>query len=325
MMVMSAEKKQVFVSYHTEDLDFVQELSVQLKDKLPDVEVIYDRVLPTGSSFAETLASGINTSQIILAVLSPGYLTSSWATQELKIAIERSLNSDTKLIPLILRPCNLRGYVSMLKPVDFTKNQDQALTELIWGITGQRPSAATGQDPGRPTRDIDIAELPGVREELEEVQDNNRRFRSRGLEKSSEESPRPGGVQRCFVLMPFNHTDLQYVYETIVAPAASKYGICERGDDAFGSNVIMEDVLSKIKLCTFAIADLTGQNANVFYELGICHALRKPVLLLSQKVEDLPFDLRHRRVIFYEYSPPGIDKLRAQMEQNLHAMLREAG
>jgi hypothetical protein len=48
----SSGKKQVFVSYHDEDLDFVQQLERQLVNKLP-IDLIYDRVLPAGASFAK--------------------------------------------------------------------------------------------------------------------------------------------------------------------------------------------------------------------------------------------------------------------------------
>jgi hypothetical protein len=50
------------------------------------------------------------------------------------------------------------------------------------------------------------------------------------------------------------------------------------------------------------VADLTGKNANIFYEVGIAHTLEKPVLLLAQPMSDVPFDLRHKRVLLYKYS-----------------------
>ncbi len=47
------------------------------------------------------------------------------------------------------------------------------------------------------------------------------------------------------------------------------------------------------------VADLTDSNANVYYELGIAHALQKKVVLITQDIEELPFDLRSYRVIAY--------------------------
>ncbi len=72
------------------------------------------------------------------------------------------------------------------------------------------------------------------------------------------------------------------------------------------------------------IADLSGQNPNVFYEVGIAHTLGKPVLLLSQSIEDVPFDLRHRRVLPYEYTPIGCKRLVARLREHVLAMLGHA-
>ena len=52
------------------------------------------------------------------------------------------------------------------------------------------------------------------------------------------------------------------------------------------------------------LADLTERNANVFYELGLAHADRKPVVFTAPRVDDVPFDLRHLRVIIYDIREP---------------------
>ena len=49
---------------------------------------------------------------------------------------------------------------------------------------------------------------------------------------------------------------------------------------------------------------MTGRNPNVLYELGIAHALRKPVVLVSSNEDDVPFDVRHVRVIYYDMRDP---------------------
>jgi nucleoside 2-deoxyribosyltransferase len=48
------------------------------------------------------------------------------------------------------------------------------------------------------------------------------------------------------------------------------------------------------------VADVTGRNGNVFYELGMAHTIGKPVIIITQNKEDVPFDLRHLR--FFKYS-----------------------
>lgn len=123
--------------------------------------------------------------------------------------------------------------------------------------------------------------------------------------------------------MPFGDVNLQVVYEDFVKPTieAECELVCERGDDVFGSNVIMDDIIHSIESADIVVADLTDKNANVFYEVGICHTLRKPVLLLAQSIDDVPFDLRHRRVLLYEYSPRGCKRLENTLKENLIAIL----
>jgi hypothetical protein len=88
----------------------------------------------------------------------------------------------------------------------------------------------------------------------------------------------------------------------------------------FGSGVIMDDVLNGIDAADIVLADLTGQNANVFYEVGIAHAKNKPVLLLAQSLDDIPFDLRHRRILPYVYSPPGVMALGKKLQEHVNSM-----
>lgn len=123
--------------------------------------------------------------------------------------------------------------------------------------------------------------------------------------------------------MPFGNDDLNVVYEYFVKPILvdTCHLRCERGDDVFGSNVIMDDIRESINRARLIIADLTGRNANVFYEVGIAHTLNKSVLLLAQSIEDVPFDLRHRRVLLYDYSPKGCKKLEKDLHDNVEAML----
>jgi hypothetical protein len=75
-----------------------------------------------------------------------------------------------------------------------------------------------------------------------------------------------------------------------------------RGDDLFTPTDILDDIWQGIAGADFVIADITRRNPNVFYELGMAHAIAKPVVILSQFDADLPVDLATRRVIRYERS-----------------------
>jgi hypothetical protein len=127
-----------------------------------------------------------------------------------------------------------------------------------------------------------------------------------------------------FVLMPFGVEELQVVYEHYLKPAIeNNFPLnCIRGDSMFGSGVVMNDIRRAIKGAKIVIADLTDQNANVLYELGIADATEKQVLLIAQSVEDVPFDLKHRRVLLYEYSPLGCKNLEAELINHIQEMLR---
>jgi hypothetical protein len=91
---------------------------------------------------------------------------------------------------------------------------------------------------------------------------------------------------------------------------------------SFSTGEAMEDVWRRLNESAFIIADLTGRNPNVFYELGIAHTLGKPVILLSQCIDDVPFDVRHNRVILYSTRFSEIDSFKQQLQKSI-AMLRE--
>lgn len=171
--------------------------------------------------------------------------------------------------------------------------------------------------PGRPRQGVDLAEM---RRSIDELQ---RRVEAweRVSESSVEQDIIPADAMTVFTVMPFEPDDLQFVYRHVVLPSLEKCGVvCIRGDDMFGSGVIMEDVLKWIESADIVLADLTGQNANVFYEVGIAHAKEKPVLLFAQSLDDVPFDLRHRRIVPYTYSPPGVMALGEKLVEHIVAM-----
>jgi hypothetical protein len=109
----------------------------------------------------------------------------------------------------------------------------------------------------------------------------------------------------CFVVMPFAQPIGSY-YKDIYEPAIQKAGLKPvRADaDIFGTGKIMDQIWSGINAAKVLVAELTSRNPNVFYELGLAHALQKPVVLVSSNEADVPFDLKHIRVIYYEVTDP---------------------
>jgi chaperonin GroEL len=104
----------------------------------------------------------------------------------------------------------------------------------------------------------------------------------------------------CFVLMPFRDPFDGY-YEHIIKKAVKAAGLAAlRADEIYGTGSIIRDVWDHIWRARVVVADVTGRNPNVNYELGLCHSLGVSTILITQQIEDVPFDYRHRRCIQYD-------------------------
>jgi hypothetical protein len=108
----------------------------------------------------------------------------------------------------------------------------------------------------------------------------------------------------CFVLMPFDSL-FQTQYERVIRPAVEELGLkCIRGDEIYSKPNIMSDVWKSIRKSRLIIAELTNRNANVFYEIGLAHAIGKPIILLTRNEDDVPFDLKSLRYRYYDVNDP---------------------
>jgi hypothetical protein len=124
-----------------------------------------------------------------------------------------------------------------------------------------------------------------------------------------------------FVLMPFDEA-LRPVFEDHIKPTAAILGLtCGRGDDLFSTGSIIQDVREAINEADVIVADCTGRNANVFYEIGIAHTLRKDTILISQTMDDVPFDVKHMHVIGYSYTPRGMSEFEDKLKKIVLAVL----
>lgn len=118
-----------------------------------------------------------------------------------------------------------------------------------------------------------------------------------------------------FVLMPF-HGDFEDVYRMGIKETASQLGIkAERVDEQIFSEGILERIYRQIDVSDIVVADMSGQNANVFYEVGYAHGREKLCILLTKDAGDIPFDLKHHRHVVYEGS---ITKLREALVDELN-------
>jgi hypothetical protein len=120
----------------------------------------------------------------------------------------------------------------------------------------------------------------------------------------------------CFVLMPFGRkpdaagrtVDFDRVYQELIAPAIAQADMEPlRADEEMTGAIIHKPMFERLILCDYAVADLTTANANVFYELGLRHAVRQwsTVLIFAEGGSQLPFDVAPLRALPYKLTPAG--------------------
>jgi len=113
----------------------------------------------------------------------------------------------------------------------------------------------------------------------------------------------------CFVLMPFK-PPFDRLYREEIKPAIETSGFkCLRADDLFSPTPILEDIWVYICKSRVIIADVTGKNPNVFYEIGVAHTVGKPVIIITQDKSDVPFDIAQFRYFVYSDDAQGWETL----------------
>lgn len=135
----------------------------------------------------------------------------------------------------------------------------------------------------------------------------------------------------CFVLMPFgkkpdasgNLVDFDRVYNDMIKPAIEEADLEPiRADEEVTGGIIHKPMFERLILCEYAVADLTTANANVFYELGLRHAIRpSSTVLIFSGSERLPFDVALLRALPYKLTSDGVpehpDKDKAAIVEKL--------
>jgi len=126
-----------------------------------------------------------------------------------------------------------------------------------------------------------------------------------------------------FVIMPFR-SDLTEVYHQAIKPAVEDCDLTvRRGDDFFSDERIMDEVWTAIYRSKLCIVDCTSENANVFYELGMAHTLGKATILITSSLDDIPFDIRDRRIIAYVNTKDGLEELRDTLQKTITSEMIE--
>lgn len=123
-----------------------------------------------------------------------------------------------------------------------------------------------------------------------------------------------------FMVMPFRE-EFTEIYNMVIRPTVANLNlVIKRGDDFRSTgNFIVQEVWAALNACRLVIAEMSLDNPNVYYELGIAHTLGKPVILLTQQkdIQTIPFDVRHLRFIVYENDIAGAKQLEEALRNAL--------
>src|ERR687885_297791 len=124
-----------------------------------------------------------------------------------------------------------------------------------------------------------------------------------------------------FVLMPFRDQHFA-IYERAIKPTLEELGCTvEHAKDANTVERIVDAIFTQIARAKFLVADTTGKNPNVFYEVGYAHALGKKVILIVQDTQDIPFDVAGLRHI--SKKPQSLHALSMDLRATAEALLED--
>jgi hypothetical protein len=121
-----------------------------------------------------------------------------------------------------------------------------------------------------------------------------------------------------FVLTPFNEKERRTF--AIIQDVVTRIGFrCVRGDEEYIAGEILPHVVDLITRARLVIANISGRNPNVYYELGIAHALGKPTVLVSRTLDSVPFDLRAKYIVLFDSG----EELRGGLRDSLSRILAD--
>ena len=123
------------------------------------------------------------------------------------------------------------------------------------------------------------------------------------------------------VMMPMSR-EFDNVYSAIRESVEALDVKCRRADDVWDSEAVMQDVVSLICRSKAVIADCSGRNPNVFYEMGVAHTIGREVVPITQSKSDVPFDIRHLRYIEYLNNREGRSELVEQLSSRISTLIQ---
>ena len=126
---------------------------------------------------------------------------------------------------------------------------------------------------------------------------------------------RAKGTRRCFLAMPYFQKFL-CIQDVVVKSVSAAGWLILRADEIARPRRITDAIFQGILTSDLVVADITGSNPNVFYELGFAHASGRDIIMLCQgSPKRLPFDIAHERTVFYAATDAGLRTLEDELRK----------
>lgn len=116
--------------------------------------------------------------------------------------------------------------------------------------------------------------------------------------------------KKCFVISPIGAKDsperkaADQVLKHLIRKALERQYDVERADDSTNPGEITTAMVASILEADLIVADLTGHNPNVFYEIAMAHGYSKPTVHIQKAGDKVPFDVKDMRIIAYDMADP---------------------
>lgn len=126
--------------------------------------------------------------------------------------------------------------------------------------------------------------------------------------------------------MPFSNKGVKSAYDYSIKSICEKHNLdIRRADEIFTTNPIYEDIVKEIRDASIIIVDISDNNPNVYYELGMAHTLKQnqTIIITQEDFNNTPFDISHFRIIKYINSIQGKEELEKQLDLTLKNLLKD--